>query len=244
MKLIQLNAWGGRLEHLIEDFLKAEQPDIICLQEAVSFSTAPRSGLFITLEQIQKELNYPYEAFGPVFSFDYMNGVAKFGNAVLSRQPILSHETVFTHLEHTDNFVWGDPGNNARNFVHAAVEIGSQTCHVISHHGYWIPEHKLGNEETEAQIKQISDYVAKLDGPLILTGDFNLAPDSKSLRPLNERLRNLSVDAKLKTTRNSLTYKTEVCDYIFVNDAVKVDSFAASDKIISDHQALILEFEL
>jgi endonuclease/exonuclease/phosphatase family metal-dependent hydrolase len=241
---VQLNAWGGRLEHLIEDFLKDSQPGIICLQEAISFSTAPRSGLFITLEQMERELGYQHSAFGPVFSFDYMNGVAKFGNAILSRLPILSHETVFTHLEHTDNFVWGDPGNNARNFVHAEIEIDGRPCHVISHHGFWIPDHKRGTADTEDQIRQIHDYVQRLDGPVIVTGDFNLVPESQSLHPLNSLLRNLSVDAALATTRNQLTSKTEVCDYIFVNDAVKVKDFKASDKLVSDHQALVLEFEL
>ncbi len=40
MKLIQLNVWMGRLNSLILDFVKNENPDILCLQEAFS-STAP-----------------------------------------------------------------------------------------------------------------------------------------------------------------------------------------------------------
>jgi endonuclease/exonuclease/phosphatase family metal-dependent hydrolase len=244
VKLVQLNAWGGRLEHLIEDFLEAERPDLLCLQEVISFSAAQRSGLFVTLENIQRQYDLPHEGFGPVFSFDYMNGTAKFGNAILSRMPIQRNETVFTHMEHTDNFVWGDPGNNARNFVHAVIEVDGRQCHVITHHGYWVRNHKNGTEETIEQVQQIADYIAGLSGPVILTGDFNLVPDSKSLQPLNKLLRNLSADFKLTTTRNQLTFKTEVCDYIFVNQEVNVENFKASSTIVSDHQALILEFSL
>jgi endonuclease/exonuclease/phosphatase (EEP) superfamily protein YafD len=83
-----------------------------------------------------------------------------------------------------------------------------------------------------------------LSGPVILTGDFNLVPGSKSLEPLNKMLRNLSIEFRLSTTRNQLTHKNEVCDYIFVNDKVQVKQFEASDALISDHKALILDFEI
>jgi len=91
-------------------------------------------------------------------------------------------------------------------------------------------------------MKELVQYIKKLEGAVILTGDFNLAPHSKSLEQLNKMLSNLSVKANLDTTRNQLTYKKEVCDYIFVNDQVKVKSFEASDELVSDHKALILEF--
>jgi endonuclease/exonuclease/phosphatase family metal-dependent hydrolase len=49
---------------------------------------------------------------------------------------------------------------------------------------------------------------------------------------------------KFETTRNELTHKTEVCDYVFVSDDVKVKEFYASDRLVSDHAALILDFSL
>jgi endonuclease/exonuclease/phosphatase family metal-dependent hydrolase len=239
VKLVQLNAWGGRLETQIEDFLKSIDPDILCLQESISLS-AKGSGLFITTERIQDEFNLPFAALGPVFSFNYMHSTAKFGNGVLSRLPITESTVVFTSGERVDNFMWDDEIANMRNFVHAVVDIDGRLCHVITHHGYWIREHKNGNEETLKQMSQLASYIKKLSGPVILTGDFNLQPDSPSLKPLNELLINLSVKNKLATTRTALTYKTEVCDYIFVNKAVQVRDFYAHDKIISDHKALIL----
>jgi len=244
MKLVQLNVWAGRLEFQLDHFLQAEKPDIVCLQEAVSFDKSPGTGFFLTTDAIQNTCQLKHIAFSPILSFGYMGGVARFGNGILSRLPITESETVFTHLEHKSDFVWGGHSSNIRNFVHAVVEVDGKSCHVLTHHGYWISEHKNGNETTTAQMHQLTTYIKKLKGPIILTGDFNLVPGSESLKELNHLLSNLSVEYGLKTTRTSLTKKTEVCDYIFVNDEVKVKSFKASDEVVSDHQALILEFNI
>ena len=131
-----------------------------------------------------------------------------------------------------------------RNFVHAVVDLNGQKLNLLTHHGYWIQEHKNGNPETLRQMKQLGEYIDDLDGPVILTGDFNLAPDSESIGLINQRLTNLSTKYKLTTTRTNLTHKKEVCDYIFVSDDVKVKSFKASDEVVSDHKALILEFDV
>lgn len=243
MKLIQLNAWGGRLEPQIRDFLAAEKPDIICLQEAISLDMAG-SGLFITVENIQAQNDLAYSAFAPVFTFNYMHGQARFGNCVLSRYPAVKSETVFTHQEHKENFAWSEEIANMRNFVCTKLNVDGKDCNVLTHHGFWVREHKNGTRETERQMKLLADYISGLDGPVILTGDFNLAPHSPSLKSLNERLVNLSTKYNLKTTRTELTPKTEVCDYVFVSESVKVEDFYAADKIVSDHKTLVLEFSL
>lgn len=240
---MQLNAWGGRLEPPIARFIEQQKPDIICLQEVISFQRG-QTGLFIPLESIQSQANLPFISFAPVFSFPYMKGMARFGNAVLSRFPIQKSEVIFTYLEHKDDFMFGEDDNNIRNFIHAVIEINGVACNVLTHHGYWIHEHKNGNSETFRQTKLLADYIKNLEGPVILSGDFNLVPGSGSLESLNNQLTNLSVKHKLKTTRTLLTVKTEVCDYIFVNDSVKVKSFRALDDVISDHKPLLLDFEL
>lgn len=242
MKILQLNMWGGRLENQIKDLIEQEKPNILCLQEAISFSTSD-SGLFISVEKIQTLLDYEYMAAAPVFSMNYMNGSAHFGNFILSKFPITKSEVVFTRLGHKDNFNFDDD-YNIRNFVHSRIKSKTKTFDVITHHGHHIRENKDGNQETDRQMKILHDYISALDCPVILTGDFNLHPKSKSLKSLNKSLRNLSVEYGLKTTRNELTSKKEVCDYIFVSKNIKVLSFKMSDKIVSDHQALILEFNL
>jgi len=245
VKLLQLNAWGGRLAPQISDLLKSERPDILCLQEAISFGASSGSGFYLTTEEVQQKLNLTSAAFSPLFSFNYMAGLAKFGNGIFTHYDITESETIFTNLEHRDNCVWNEKEIPImRNFVHATLKIDGKQCHVITHHGYWVREHKKGNQETVRQMNMLADYIENLDGAIIVTGDFNLEPGSPSLTRLNKMLSNLSIKNGLKTTRTELTFKTEVCDYIFVNDSIRVKRFDALDKIVSDHMALLLEFEL
>lgn len=243
MKLIQLNAWAGRLEKPLINFMSDQQTDIVCLQEAIGYDRS-NAGLFASIENIQEAAGVANAAFAPVFTFSYMRSIARFGNCILSRYPIRMSETVFTNLAHKENFSFGEDSTNIRNFIHAVLDINGQLCNVITHHGYWIDKHKNGNDETLRQTKIITDYIKTIDGPVILTGDFNLSPGSASIEQLNKHFTNLSAAYKLKTTRTMLTHKTEVCDYIFVNDQIKVNHFYAADEIVSDHKALILEFAI
>ncbi len=242
MRLVQLNAWGGRLEHQLVDLLSAEAANLVCLQEIIS--TEGNGALAIPLEKLQAKLGLVHSFMSPVFSFNLMNKKASFGNATLSEFPFKVQETIFTNLEYQADFDFDSYDYNIRNLQHVQVNVGGKKLTILNHHGHHIRQHKNGDAQTMRQMNQIASYLDTLDGPVILTGDFNLAPDSKSLGILNAKLRNLSVEYKLLTTRNSMTSKAEVCDYIFVSDGVSVKNFRASDVIASDHQALILDFEL
>ena len=242
MKLLQLNAWGGRLEKQIVQLLKEQSADLVCLQEAIS--TKGDGALSVTVEQLQKYANYGHAYCSPVFSFHLMNKDALFGNAILSRLPLATAETIFTNQQFKADFDFDSDDYNIRNFQHVTFNLGNHTLHVLNHHGHHIHQHKNGDEQTLRQMNQIAQYILKLEGPIILTGDFNLEPESSSIGVINLILRNLSSEYGLKTTRTQFTPKMEVCDYIFVSDEVKVSDFKALDDLVSDHKALILEFEI
>lgn len=243
MKLIQLNAWGGRIDNILKDFLKEETPDILCGQEIISYPRGD-SLLFFTAEEINEAANTKYSAFGAAASIPYMQGHAEFGNMISSKKPIVKSEIVFTNSEYVKDFNFEDYDYNIRNFVHAVIEVNSKKLNVITHHGHHVRDHKDGTDATDRQMKFIHDYIKELNEPVILTGDFNLQPKSKSLKELNTLLVNLSVEYNLKTTRNELTSKSEVCDYIYVSNDVIVKNFYAHSRIVSDHQALVLDFEV
>ncbi|MCA9343019.1 endonuclease/exonuclease/phosphatase family protein [Candidatus Saccharibacteria bacterium] len=243
MKLVQLNVWwGGKLGYNIKEFLKEEAPDILCLQEAMSADKT--DSLFYPVQRISKDAEFKYTLFSPLISYSFMQGKVSMGNAILSRKPITESFTMFTNLEHTEDFDFFVHDYNVRNLVHAKIKNGNKTINVLTHHGHHVPHHKEGNKETDRQCREIANYIKDLSGPVILTGDFNLSPHSKSLKPLNDMLENLPVKHKSKTTRNFLTHKQEVCDYIFINGKVKEKHFEVSEKIVSDHAALILEFDI
>ena len=243
MKLIQLNIWGGKLQYQIPAFLNKEQPDIVCMQE-VNDLPGPSGALFVTLDELKEAGNFQHCFMSPTYSSKYMNRTTRYGNAILSRLPFLKTETVFTYGQYKDSFDLTTDDFNVRNFQHAQIEYRGQIINVLNHHGYLVRESKLGNHETAHQMQLIAAALNSLTGPIILAGDFNLSPHSESIGLLNKQLRNLSAEYNLNSTYTSFNKHIEVCDYIFVSDSIKVKAFHASDEVVSDHKALVLEFDI
>jgi endonuclease/exonuclease/phosphatase family metal-dependent hydrolase len=243
VKLIQLNTWGGKLQFQILDFLKSERPDIVCMQEVHDLK-GPSGAVFATLDEIKEAGGFEFGFMSPTRSFQYQQRKNSFGNATLSRLKILKAETVFTHGKFKDNFDLTKHDFNSRNFQHLILQSGKRRINVLNHHGYLVLGTKDGNHETARQMEVIADYISKLSGPLILAGDFNLTPRCDSIKVLNRQLLNLSAKYRIKSTFNQFNSNDVVCDYIFVNDFVKVRNFKVSDELVSDHKALILEFDI
>lgn len=241
MKLLQLNAWGGRLMDEISSLAQEVTPDIVCLQEVIS-TDLPM--VFGTLEDFQSTLKYPHVHFSPTFHFEVMGEDAEFGNVILSNFPIVDSDTTFFSQEYARNFRFKTHDYNIRNFQLASLETPSGILHVLNFHGLQVPEHKNGNATTEKHCQLLVDSINQHDGAVVLAGDFNLAPTSPSLNPLNSLLTNHSVTAGLTSTRTKFSRKNEVCDYIFSSEEVQVLRFTQSDALVSDHSALVLEFDV
>ncbi len=244
MKLIQLNTWSCKLPTEIIRFFEQENPDIVCLQEVVTSSDGGK--IFDTIGGILERYPLEYQYNTPLVEFNFMHHTATRGNMIASKLAFLEANQVWTRGEYAKDFDYVDSGgyNVARNIAHVEIDSPQGIVHVLTLHGYHIKEHKNGNDETVRACKELVEYAARLDGPIIITGDFNLSPISESISIVNRAFRNLSVEQNFTTTRNYLTDKTEVCDYIFVNDKVKVNSFYMSDIVASDHSGLVLEFSI
>ena len=244
MKIIQLNIWGGKLGQQVINFLKAENPDIVCLQEVNDLKGRSGYKFFATLDEIKEGAGFSNAFMSPTFSMRYMEREMSYGNAILSKFPIENSETIFTNLDFKANFDMTLDDGNIRNFQIAEINTKTKKLTVLNHHGYHIKTTKDGDEETFRQMKLIAEKISDLNGPIILCGDLNLTPNSSSIEVLNQKLTNLSLANNLKSTYGQLSIVDEVCDYIFVNDQVKVKSFKMSNELVSDHKALILEFDL
>lgn len=238
MKLLQLNTWSLHLAPAIVQLLDREDPDIVCLQEVVSTESGRK--MLGSIQEILAQHEFEYYYFSPLLRFQYMHHTAERGNMILSKYPITFTHEFWTAGEFQTDFTKDTPYDSSRNVLHCQVETPSGALHVLTTHGYHISEHKRGDEHTLAACRQMAEYIDALDGPAVLTGDFNLVPDSESMRVFDPQLKNLTRDYKLTTTRNHLTTKTEPCDYILLRDITEI-SFVALDDIVSDHMALMAE---
>jgi len=221
MRLLQLNAWTIRLATRIEDMVMKEAPDIIALQEV--FESVADLGFFPTLTELADNLRFHHRYHSPVYAIQLMTSKPEFGNAIVSNLALEDKQTYFTNLEYNPSMSLENDDYNVRNFQHVTIkDQDGRQIHIINHHGYHVPGHKNGNDFTMKACQ----------------------PDSESIEILNKDFRNLTKEYGLQTTRTDLTHKSEPCDFIFVNDKVAVNDFYASEVVASDHQGLVLDFEV
>lgn len=104
----------------------------------------------------------------------------------------------------------------------------------------------MGNKVTEEHSRKILRYMDSIDPEeaIILSGDFNLAPNSKSLQMISKYYSNLILKYHIKTTRNAIVSIKDPVDNIFVNKKVKVRSLKAPMNYASDHLPLVMDFEV
>ena len=105
----------------------------------------------------------------------------------------------------------------------------------------------MGTPTSLERIKKLVDHLRDIKGPLVVAGDFNLKPESEAIQYIvNElELTDLTAQAGLTNTlENSLTEYKAACDHILVSKHIKVNEVVMSDALLSDHKALVLDFEV
>jgi endonuclease/exonuclease/phosphatase family metal-dependent hydrolase len=253
MKLMQINLWGGRIQRPLLELIKAEKPDIITVQEAYSFPvevplSSPWSYFSIT-ERLTATGNLPHTAFATSNTFPIFGQTLRYGNAILSKYP----------LENTSVHYTGGPGplqfdqpvapdhNVTRNFQHATVTIGKTTLNLINHHGHWVNQ-PLGDEVSTERLETVAGFIKTLSGPVIMAGDLNLSPDSPAIQQFINHSGFVSALAgtDVTTTLSGAHYVDRgiICDYVLSSPELKVTSATASDTIVSDHKAVIVEIDV
>lgn len=240
----------------IIDFLKSKNLDIITLQESMRALDEDVYKMFRSGQDIYKAFKPEllYQFFGPVFVGDVayngseialdFGGLAEQGNQIISRYKI---EKAANKFYYNDYGHWFDVSNFrendwARSVSEVVVDINGKKVQIFNLHGL-INDEKMGNERTVKQCQFVIDEALKRNLPTIIVGDFNLCPESESIKLMNKYFRNLSTEFGVKTTRGP-EKEPMVIDYIFVNEAVKVNGFEVIETDISDHLPLILDFEI
>ena len=246
MKIIQLNIWQGRFTEQTKAFIEHEQPDIICMQEVYSSKLdTPLMPFFNALERIAAVLPDYDVYFSPVHKLVILGEDVFYGNAILSRHELKDTETFFIHGQYAEIDTVEQMDSNIRNMQRAGIELpdGKQMT-IINHHGYWEPN-EVGSEITVDRMQKVADVIKDSPRPLVFAGDLQIISRSPAMKPIHEQLRDLTDEYNLPTTLSSFgKVKNVACDHICVSEEIKVRSFSASDILVSDHLALILEFDV
>lgn len=255
MRLVSLNIWGGTVFDDVIGFIKreSEKVDIFCLQEVFS-SQLSESELperrYNIFQEIEKQLPSFSGYFSPMQDgYDYKNRIdnrISFGLATFVRKGIQveSFEDFFIFGERN-----GMEGNNEKTLPYNAQYIKlfrdkEKELIVCNIHGVPLWP-KTDTPERLRQSEIIIDFLKNKNTAKILCGDFNLFPETESLRMLENGMKSLIKEFNIKNTR-SIMHKLDehVSDYVITSPDVMVQKFYLPDIAVSDHLPLVLDFSL
>jgi endonuclease/exonuclease/phosphatase family metal-dependent hydrolase len=260
MQVLSLNIWGGHQHRELLEFIEGlnGKIDIICLQEVFksevnTFSSGSKMNIYSDLEKILKDYRIFY---APTFTnYDLKTAVnfdALFGEATYVRKSIkiISEGTVFTYKDFDRKKLlahdaFGEYWDLPRNFHYVIVKNEGKEFLIANVHGFWKPGTKEDTSESLAQSDKILEFLKSFNEPKILCGDFNLDPETESIRKLeNSGLINLIKKYNITSTRSKHhTRKDKFADYFFVSDDIKVNEFKVLNEHVSDHLPLFLDFD-
>jgi len=258
MKILTLNIWGGRVgRDKVLDFFRAHQDvDIFCLQEVWSApyehidgqdaGGAPidnKKSMTRGLSDISEILTGHTAHFQPLFEDNYglLMMVSKECEIVEE-----GSECVYMH----EGYVSPDElGDHARLLQYVTLKREQELLTVLNFHGLWHPRPEAWGKrdipERIEQSKKIVSFLEQFNHPVVLSGDFNLRPDTESMKIIEDvGLRNLITEYGITSTRTSFYEKPEkYADYTLVSEGVTVKDFKVLPDEVSDHAALYLEIE-
>lgn len=245
MKLITLNAWGGRVHKPLLNFLKKhEEIDIFCLQEVYRNAKGKEviytDAMLDIYEDIKKVLP-DYDGYYRPHLQDYY-GLALF---IKKNIPFIEEGEYFVYKQ--KGYIPNDNvGFHAKNVQYVKIPLNQKIITLLNFHGLWNGKGKTDTEERIKQSKNIIDFAKKLKNDFIICGDFNLLPNTKSLKLIEQELglRNLISEYSITSTRTSY-YKKEhkFADYVLLTPGIVVKDFKVLPDEVSDHNPVYFEFE-
>ncbi len=260
MKLISLNACGGKFFKPLSEFIKSHSnnTDVFCLQEI--FSTTSLYKQFAdyranVLEELLNLLpNFIY-FFDPVHekldiktngvSFNLKHGLAIFVKKTIQ---VLDYKAHFIYRDKVVNSLKKNYSDIPINIQLLSFLKNNKTFTIANFHGASFPGTKLDTHQRIRQSQTIVKLLSKKEGAKILTGDFNLLPETKSIKILETDMINLISKFNIKRTRSNLSPFfgkpdfQKFADYTFISYDIVVKDFKVPEVEISDHLPMILEF--
>ncbi|MBP6857683.1 MAG: endonuclease/exonuclease/phosphatase family protein [Candidatus Pacebacteria bacterium] len=250
MKLITLNTWAGRVKEPFEAFLKSHAPftDIFCFQEiyndldeSLETNIDEENRNMHILKEITEVLPDFDVYFCPVIENVY--GIAIFlkkeFEVVASGEIMLYENPNFTSFEDTEDH------DRKMQWVH--IKKDRKDVIIMNVHGHWdAVDKKIDTPNRIEQSQAIIDFIVKTGSiPKILVGDFNLLPETESIKMIEQNFINLITKYNIPSTRTEL-YKGDLkhADYAFVSNEILVEKFEALPDVVSDHVPLSLSFDV
>ncbi len=249
MKILSLNAWGGRVNPEILDFVAAwnGRADAFCFQEMMRDTGETEFDPVLDPREIRRtvetfsELLPDYEhRFSNFYGDDY--GLATFVHRDVGIRAVSECLVYGQHPRRP--LAPGYEGEHCRKIL--ITELGNDV-RLVNFHGLWIRGYGKGDHDHRIeQSRRILETLHPFGVPTVLMGGFNLDPDTESMGMLERAgFRNLVKEYGITDTRTPLYEKTvsRYADYALVTPDVPVTDFRVLPDVVSDHAPILLEIE-
>lgn len=232
----------------IADVIGNSQADVVILNEVDFCSTW--SGHQNQAEAIALRAGFPHWVEQRNLDFRLIYGSWKFGNAVLSRFPIVAAEALrFPALRSSEKFFAG-----CKQGVICTIQLSeSQQVRVLAVH----LEHR-SEDVRVACAKLITEVAASSELPLFAVGDFNSTPSSfphsqrtaQHENAMDVLLQSNQFDStwRAQPTQKEMTYPshspTQAIDWILIPRGCRFISHRTIPSHLSDHLPLVADVQL
>ena len=264
MKILSLNVWGGMLHAPLIDYLATVDADVYCLQEAPR-AVAARSDWLTYRDgavELQQRANLYRDIatalpahdgfFAPAMRGELLDGDQscwqEFGLATFIRQDIavIGQALDFVHGAFSPHSFGAHPRARNAHAFRLYDYAADRALSVVQLHGLRTEDGKGDTPARDAQADALVALIERLhrkDEGVVLCGDLNLLPDSRTFKTLEQLgLTDLVTTRGFTDTRTSLYKKPgRYADYMLVNAEVPVAEFTVVETPeVSDHRALLL----
>lgn len=228
IKILSWNIWIDGFLEKWETYLRSVDADIIGLQEVKN--NDPNRDVIGMLAKLG--YNYTFAETEQVLD----GKTYRHGPAIFTKFPIIESEKIQLEI-----------GEGERAAAYAKLNVGEISLHVYSTH--LIHTHQ---QESTQQEQQTNNLIAKLpDNHVIVMGDFNATPQSKSIQAMNKIL--VDTDPSALPTWSVYPEGCIKCnpqrvdtklDYIFISTDLKKHSFEVGKSDGSDHLPILVVIEI
>ena len=247
MKVLQINAWNGRIKDGLSRFILDGKFDVVCVQEAVwSDDCNEYLELYVdTVDKIARMAGFDYVFKTSHYGTKILDGSVQFeiGNVILSRIPFVGtreEEIIgeYVVIENISDFQY-----IADHCYMAQKAILDNGLAIVNYHGYWQKD-PLGNDVSAKCMRKVAELIKNDYYPTIMCGDLNVVSKSPAMREL-DFMRDLTVINQVKTTLRNIRFVKDVaCDHILITNELRRKRFNVINAAISDHRALVAEIEM
>lgn len=240
---------GGELYKNVQAFIAQEQSDIIALQEVYNTEEYPPLKAWHVVGSLARSLGYKYHAFAPACGKTTLKGAKVLnGNAILSRYPIRSAPVVFYDVPYNGTYIdlADDARQEPRNLQQAEIMINDTVLYFFNTQGIW----GFDGEDSQRRLN-MGDIIAQAVAgktPALLMGDFNIQEGTKTTDKIEAHMKSVfkgelksSFNMKHKTKSG---YASAIVDMMFATPDIAIGRHYASAADVSDHLALVAEFEI